>query len=280
MTLVRFSTLLAGFCACGPSAVVVQEPTPPSVPAMQARPDLRSTYRKHATAVVFVRARRLTTTQEGGQNSTTTTVNYGAGILLADGRVLTACHVLRFEPRDSVAPDDIVIHIGASDDRYGMVRHGPASPVTELRCDKEKDLALLRVSGEFAPRATIELAETDPSPGDETFALGPSPQGFGWTIRGCVVAGLGVLGDDSSEMLGSATAEGAAQMRTELAESSRNIVIQPACADYPMSGSPLLDAAGRLIGVHQFTRWSKKGAVPREQHFFLTVSEIRKFLAE
>ncbi len=222
--------------------------------------DLEALYLKLAPSTVVVHA---SVGEEGSIVEDT-----GGGVLLDGGYVLTACHVLEV---DGVQVDHARIRFG--DQRSeGMVRAGSTVDAKVIRCDRERDLALLKPAKPVVARA-LELAKSNPRPGARTMAIGPTSNGFPWSVHECTIGGLGRLNMHSAELLGKITTEPDALPSV--------LVLDVACVGgQPLSGSAVFDRRGRILGIKQFRRYTTSAESQTGRHFFIAASEIRAFLDE
>jgi S1-C subfamily serine protease len=215
--------MIGGVVDTGDDTTVIQPPlASKGAPAMAASVaagalSARDIYRRRAPGVVFIRAQTLRASPspfdlyEGAQQSEST----GSGFVIdEDGLILTNAHVV------DAATD---IQVTFSDSH--TVR---ATPVGK---DPDTDLALLRVKGEGSVEP-LDLGDSSTvQVGDPTIAIG-NPFGLERTLTTGVVSAL---------------------QRRLTAPSGFTIdnVIQTDAALNPgNSGGPLLDAAGRVIGIN------------------------------
>ncbi len=200
---------------------VIQQPTLGSASTpMAARAGsltAREIYKRDADGVVFIRARSLQSEpspfdlQERAENLAT-----GSGFVIDDeGRLLTNAHVVA----------------GATDIRVTFSGDKTVS-ARVLGKDEDSDLALLAVDPEGLDLRPLELgSSSDVEVGDPTVAIG-NPFGLDRTLTTGVVS---------------------AKQRRITAPSGFSIenVIQTDAAINPgNSGGPLIDAAGRVIGIN------------------------------
>ncbi len=237
----------------------------------QRLPDLEALYQAHAPRVVYIRA----THRDGDE----ITVNSGAGVVLDTGYVLATCHSFELDSADGSAPERIETAeiIFGSRDRSGMFRVGERMGAKVIRCDSERDLALLRPDKKLRGRKAVRIAKADPKPGARISALGPAWSGYPWTIRDCTVAGIGRPNRHATEIVSALTPKHAERTAATM---NRRTMVEATCADHPLSGSPLLDPDGRVVGLLQYSRFNTNETVPRSWFFYLAPSEIRAFLAE
>ncbi len=140
----------------------------------------------------------------------------------ARGRPLGQGSGFYVDSMGTVVTNDHVVHVPGVDS-IGILQDDEQVAVTDRieRFDRNHDLAILR-SG-MTPRAYIPLASATPRVGSRVYAIG-NPQGQGWTLSdGLVSAIRPVSGYD--------------YIQTNTAISSGS------------SGGPLVDSAGRLVGV-------------------------------
>jgi len=178
---------------------------------------VRDIYRRAAPGVVFVRARTL----QGGPSpfdlaQRSENLATGSGFVIdGDGRLLTNAHVV------AGATD---IRVTFSDDR--------TVPARVIGKDEDTDLALLEVEPEGLELRPLELGSSaSVQVGDPTVAIG-NPFGLDRTLTTGVVS---------------------AKQRRIVAPSGFSIdnVIQTDAAINPgNSGGPLIDAAGRVVGIN------------------------------
>ena len=199
----------------------VAEPPPgaASSTVSQLTPALtaRDIYRRAAPGVVFVRARTLQGERspfdlaERSQNLAT-----GSGFVIdAGGRLLTNAHLV------SGATD---IRVAFSDER--------TVPARVVGKDEDTDLALLKVEPEGLDLHPLELGSSaSVEVGDPTVAIG-NPFGLDRTLTTGVVS---------------------ARQRRIVAPSGfsiDNVIQTDAAIDPGNSGGPLIDAAGRVVGIN------------------------------
>jgi S1-C subfamily serine protease len=178
----------------------------------------REIYRRRAPGVVFVRAQTLRTDRSPFDvyNRAQQSDSTGSGFVIdKDGLILTNAHVVEAATE---------IEVTFSDDH--------TVSATALGSDPDTDLALLRVRGQGENLHPLELGDSSTvQVGDPTIAIG-NPFGLERTLTTGVVSAL---------------------QRRLTAPSGFTIddVIQTDAALNPgNSGGPLLDAAGRVIGIN------------------------------
>jgi S1-C subfamily serine protease len=204
----------------GTSRTVI-EPAPlaAGTPASRQGLTARDIYERDSPGVVLVRARTVTQTDSPFEvfGSPTGNEQTGSGFVIDDeGRVLTNAHVVA----------------GATDVRVVLSAQRTLK-ATVIGRDLDTDLALLEVHAPDGVKLhPLELGDSDEARvGDETVAIG-NPFGLERTLTTGVVSAL---------------------QRRLTAQSGFTIedVIQTDAALNPgNSGGPLIDAAGRVIGVN------------------------------
>jgi S1-C subfamily serine protease len=172
----------------------------------------------------------------------------GSGSLVDQaGRIITNYHVVDGSDRVGVVfrPADP----GAAPDEDEMIE------AQVIAVDRGRDLALLQLPEMELPVPPVELGDMDGvKVGMDVFAIG-HPRGEWWTFTQGIVS----------------------QVRNAYQWSPRNNadVIQTQTPINPgNSGGPLLDGAGRMVGVNSF------GADGEGLNFAVTVNEVRNFLRE
>jgi S1-C subfamily serine protease len=231
---VATATLLGtGYAGRDATRTVIQQPALGSASSPMAQRasslSVREIYKRDAPGVVFVRARSLQAEpspfdfQQRRENVATGS----AFVLDAEGRLLTNAHVV------AGATD---IRVTFSDDKTVSAR--------VLGKDEDTDLALLSVEPAGLDLRPLELGSSaSVQVGDPTVAIG-NPFGLDRTLTTGVVS---------------------AKQRRITAPSGFSIenVIQTDAAINPgNSGGPLLDAAGRVIGINsQIATGGSQGSV-------------------
>lgn len=172
----------------------------------------------------------------------------GSGSLVdGEGRIITNYHVVDGSDRVGVVfrPADP----GAEPDEDGMIE------AQVIAVDRGRDLALLKLPDMELPAPPVELGHmSEVKVGMDVYAIG-HPRGEWWTFTQGIVS----------------------QVRNAYQWSPRNNadVIQTQTPINPgNSGGPLLDGAGRMVGVNSF------GADGEGLNFAVTVDEVRSFLEE
>ena len=203
------------------TTVIQQAPLGSAAPASTSRPSgltARDIYRRAAPGVVFVRARSVQQTQSPFEvfPRQQENVSTGSGFVLDEkGHILTNAHVVA---------SSLDVRVSFSDHRTVAAR--------VIGKDADTDLAVLSVNPEEAELEPLALGDSGSiSVGDPTVAIG-NPFGLERTLTTGVVSAL---------------------QRKITAPSGFAIedVIQTDAAINPgNSGGPLLDAAGRVIGVN------------------------------
>ena len=241
----------------------------PAADRSPAQPDLPGLHRDHGGAIVLIRASYA---DDAGRH-----VAAGTGTLLPDGRVLTACHVLRHGPNDKTEADSFEVIFAGVRDGSGAYHPGQRLPAKVFRCDRERDLALLTVSSKLPLPRGLELSPSAPRPGLSAAALGHSSRGLPWTIHGCTIAGVGRLGRDDTAAMSGVDASPAA---TRPGKPAGLLKLEVECDRHPNSGSPLLDAKGRILGMVQHVNFDPRDVTNVQYTFYIAASEIRAFLSE
>jgi S1-C subfamily serine protease len=179
----------------------------------------REIYKRDAPGVVFVRSQSVAPTDSpfdfyGGQQQPSEAT--GSGFVLdEDGHILTNAHVVNAATKVSVTFSD--------------KRTLDAKIVGK---DESTDLALLKVDPEGADLTPLELGDSDQiEVGDPTIAIG-NPFGFDRTLTTGVVSAL--------------------QRKIEAPDgyAIENVIQTDAAINPGNSGGPLIDAAGRVIGIN------------------------------
>ncbi len=205
--------------ARGPRAPEVAPPepsaTPPAAPAAGAG-DLPAVVARAMRSVVAVRSERDLPTFFGGTERVT---SQGSGVIVGRDLVVTNAHVVE----------------GATAVAVSFADDGGEVPATVLGTDPAHDLAVL--SADTAGRPAMPLGSSGGlALGEPVVALG-YPLGLGPTATAGIVSGLNRSLDISrAPLAGAEHLEGLLQ--TDAAINPGN------------SGGPLIDAAGRLVGIN------------------------------
>lgn len=163
----------------------------------------------------------------------------GSGFLVSPDRLVTALHVLDGAGEAEVTFDDRSVHAELA------------------RVDPANDLAVLRLD-EAVPGHVFELAGGSPQPGTRVAAIG-HPMGGDKALTVGTISGL-----DRDVRTSSGHYSGMLQTDTAINPGS--------------SGGPVLDAAGRVVGVAGAVRTDAQGigfAVPAERVRDLLARELR-----
>jgi len=219
-------------CRCLGRDVEVQDrcACPPKLaPEQQAA--LRHAAARVAPSVVAIRTVLHTPAREpvaDRRARTTAAESGGVGIIVgADGAILTAEHVVR---------NAAEIHV--------VLRDGTTCVAETVRTDPELDLAVLRIRCE--PLPALALAPTDVSAGTPVVALGAA---FDEARRtGVVTRGAVSL---------------QAQLDPERTRDYSALVETTVTLEPGFSGSPLLDAEGRLVGLNVATSGAAEDTTAR-----------------
>ncbi len=98
--------------------------------------------------------------------------------------------------------------------------------------DESRDLAVIKIEPGLAPLVPVQVGtSSDLRVGQKVFAIG-FPFGFDQTLTSGVISGLG------------------REIQSQLGQSIRNVIQIDAAINPGNSGGPLLDSAGRLIGIN------------------------------
>jgi putative serine protease PepD len=170
-----------------------------------------------AEAMRSVVAVRITTTQVGPFGQPVQAQGLGSGVILGSDVIVTNAHVV-----DGATAVDVRFSDGAS------------ASATVVGADAMRDIAVLSASTGDRPAMPIG-SSGDLALGREVVALG-YPLGLGATATAGIVSGLDRTIDVSSANGGSEHLEGVLQ--TDAAINPGN------------SGGPLIDTAGRLVGIN------------------------------
>jgi S1-C subfamily serine protease len=216
----------AGFFALGVTGHrttrTVVEQAPVDVQSASNSLTPHAIYVRDAPGVVFVRAQEITQAQdpfelfkvEQQRNST------GSGFLIdAAGDILTNYHVIEGADRTTGVTVDF--------------EDGVTRPATVIGVDQGDDLALLRVNiGGVSDATPLELGDSRTvQVGDPTLAIG-NPFGLDRTLTSGIVSAL------------------QREIPAPNGFSIDNVIQTDAPINPGNSGGPLLDAAGRVIGIN------------------------------
>jgi S1-C subfamily serine protease len=202
------------------TTVVQQEPLTGGLPASHASTGLtaRDVYREAAPGVVFVRARSVQETQSPFDifPHLEENVSTGSGFVVdRDGHILTNAHVIA---------SSLDVHVTFSDHRSVRAKVAGKDPDT--------DLAVLLVSPKDTDLHALPLGDSSTvQVGDPTVAIG-NPFGLERTLTTGVVS--------------------AVQRRITAPNGFAigNVIQTDAALNPGNSGGPLIDAAGRVIGIN------------------------------
>lgn len=234
-------------------------------------PDPTALYQKHAASIVAVHG-------IVHQDDDTLSWSFGAGVVLSGGRILTACHVVRSGEHDEIEVDEIQVTFGERD-RDGIVRAGRRMAAKAIRCDRERDLAILRIADKLPLPKPLKLRRQAIAPGKKVVSLGHSVRGLAWTVHECSVAGVGNLRDDSVDVALAVTPKDAEREKKKIDDTYDKLEID--CVAHGMSGSVIVDAEGHIVGLEQESRYRFRDAGTfNETYFYITADEIQTFLDE
>jgi S1-C subfamily serine protease len=157
-----------------------------------------------------------------------------------------------------VSPDGVlvtnhhVMHAG----RRGLVRFGDGKtfPVAAvLAADKDKDLAVLKITCKDRPYLEVLPQGEKPKVGERAFAVG-TPVGYDNTFSEGLVSGL-------------------------REQENRSVVQTTAAISSGSSGGPLLDARGRVLGVNTYIRVERRGdTIVENINFAVASDEVHEIL--
>lgn len=234
-------------------------------------PDPAALYQKHAASIVAVHG-------IVHDDDDSLSWSFGAGVVLSGGRILTACHVVRSGDHDEIEVDEIQVTFGERD-RDGIVRAGRRMAAKAIRCDRERDLAILRIADKLPLPKPMKLRPKAVSPGQDVVSLGHSNRGFAWTVHRCSVAGVGNLREQSTDVALAVTPSTAEREKKDIEDDYDKLEVE--CVGHGMSGSVVVDADGRIAGLEQNSRFQiRKSGTIENTFFYITADEIQTFLDE
>ena len=213
----------AGVIDDGNTTTVIQ-PAPIGASARSASSDgegmtARDIYKRDAPGVVFIRSQSVAASDSpfdfyGGQQQPTEAT--GSGFLIdEDGHILTNAHVVNAATQ---------VQVTFSDKRTRAAKI--------VGKDDGTDLALLKVDPDDLDIEPLELGNSDQvQVGDPTIAIG-NPFGFDRTLTTGVISAL------------------QRQIRAPDGYTIENVIQTDAAINPGNSGGPLIDAAGRVIGIN------------------------------
>jgi S1-C subfamily serine protease len=213
-------TLLA-FGAVGERTKTVVQQTPLSTPAMEGSArglTARDIYKRDAPGVAYIRASVVQQTQSpfdfGPQTQQGTATGSGF-VINKDGEILTNAHVVEGASKITVS--------------FG---HKDGVPATVVGRDVSNDLALIKVNPSGLNLKPLTLGDAKSvQVGDPTIAIG-NPFGLDRTLTTGVVSAL------------------QRQIQAPNGFTINNVIQTDAAINPGNSGGPLLDAAGRVIGIN------------------------------
>lgn len=241
-----------------------------------AKGDIREVYRKVAPATVLIR----------------TPSGFGTGVIVdARGFVLTNHHVIA-QAESVDFKQRVTVELGALGPQGFMEKRGAPLVAWVLKSEPLVDLAVLKLEAPPAELVAVQVADSDPVPGEPVSALGHGGIGLLWAIRDGEVASVGRLATHLAQLVGaecqgtadpSLAAACASSRKTVEAERARvadqvpGLVIQTSCTLSPGdSGGPLVNRAGQLVGVNAFLQ--PDPTAPVAANFHVHVAEVRAFL--
>jgi S1-C subfamily serine protease len=213
-------TLLA-FGAVGENTKTVVEQAPLTKPAMEGSArglTARDIYKRDAPGVVYIKAQVVQQTQSpfdfGPQTQQGTATGSGF-VINKDGDILTNAHVVEGASKITVS--------------FG---HKDGVPATVVGRDVSNDLALIKVDPSGLNLKPLTLGDAKSvQVGDPTLAIG-NPFGLDRTLTTGVVSAL------------------QRQIQAPNGFTINNVIQTDAAINPGNSGGPLLDAAGRVIGIN------------------------------
>ena len=221
-------------------------------PASQPTLTANELYKKTGSSVVAIRS---TSKPRGGM--------FGTGSVISDkgnGQILTNAHVV-WNKAAGKPYETVTIYFKPAKitgDREADLQNGITATVVKL--DRSKDLALLSLSRRPVVLRPVEFGDdTKVETGDPVFAIGHPEQGGLWTLTQGVVSAVkanlsGVKGKDA--------------FQTDASINRGN------------SGGPLLDGAGRQIGVNSLiARRANDGLAITSVNFSLKIGFVKSWLA-
>lgn len=233
------------------AAALEATPAAKALPAAAAPAPMspQEIYRKDAPAVLLIVA-----SEKGSSQG-----ELGTGSYLAGGRVLTNAHVV---VNDATKQPYGVIRIYRKPAKVtGDPKRDMTDPVlaTVTRFDRDLDLALLHVDLPGTP--TLKLGDDSAvEPGDPVVAIGHPEQGGLWTLTQGVVST--VIAD-----LGGVKGKNAFQTDASINRGN--------------SGGPLIDRAGRIVGVNtSMARKAADGLTITSVNFSVRSSVAADFLGD
>jgi S1-C subfamily serine protease len=182
--------------------------------------------------------------------------SHGSGVVLGDGLILTAFHVVRSEV--------LVWAHSATRKTDGSVDNSPSSyrskDATSMRCvviasDPKRDLALLKVKHGEKKGRPITLAAKSPSPGEAVFTIGNGDKVLfrysGGNVRQVYVGEAWFLEQ----------------------EVWATMIDFTAAINFGDSGGPVINSRGEVVGINSYI-----DAGMNQVHMAVDVSEIKAFL--
>jgi S1-C subfamily serine protease len=246
-------------------------------------------YKKLAPAVVFL---------VGGENS-------GTGFLIdRDGWMITNEHVAAGCDLDPARRCVMRAYLGRQDARGRMVPEEEPLIAVRYKWDKLRDLALMKIEGLETwdgDLVTIPISsskKTQPVPGMEVAAIGNGAVRLLWSMKPGHVNAVGPRAETSPDLLMCLdvlkregdwgwSEEELAQFKIvvdrkidEMYEWSGDVwLLETTAESIPGdSGSPLLDAKGRLLGVNRFSSSLRDGST--DAYYAVHRDEVVEFLED
>ena len=238
----------------------------PAHPRAPAPLDPVALFARLAPSVVYTRA-----SYHQGDDIT---VDTGVGVVIGpDGLILSSCHQLTHSD-DGDRARTVEVLLAEPDPLRHTFR--PSAPLVAdvIACSDQPDLGLLKLRGGDHGRVPVPLATALPRPGEVFAVIGATHLGFLWSVQECLASGIGDQRETGTAPYGAVSPESAEETRKGMTPGT---VIQSGCHVNPMSGSPAVDATGRIVGLHLFSRYNTDEP-PEEVNYYLGADEIERFV--
>jgi S1-C subfamily serine protease len=235
--------------------------------------DVRENYRAVAPATVIIR------TPEG----------LGTGVLIGpSGWILTNNHVIAGGEHEDFRIK-VSVEMGTLDKSGAMERSNKLITAYVHKADPVRDLAIVKLDGNYKDLPYVRVAKNDPAPGEPVASLGHAGSGLVWAIKDGEVAAVGKLSTHLASLVGlecspSEDSEGCKRkhdamegLKKMLDHDKPLMVVQSTCPNWPGdSGGPLVNRANELVGLNSFGYGNSENRATYHVH----VEEIRAFLQE